>query len=170
MTFVAEYMYQAGIFFSDIDTKPEFDLSTGQVSAGRAVVQCTRTTGVFTGYKIMAQYEATSAVTIDTSGNKKVYIEIPESFVNDSTLITAILTSGQNLGVGLIKSTTNYPSHDNYIPLWEITSGDIPSAVDVRPAFVPRGIPDSVMYFDAAGKGNYIPLSSGTINKFFKSN
>ena len=56
--------------------------------------------------------------TIDVTGNKVVYIEVPSANVEDMSLNT----DPNGLNIGEIKSTSLYPSHTNYIPLWTITA------------------------------------------------
>lgn len=83
--------------FTDYNTKNEFKLGNGQISGGKAIIRCTRTTGNFAGSQMLALFESTATESISTSGDKKVFIEIPEIYVNDSTAITDTLTQGLNL-------------------------------------------------------------------------
>jgi hypothetical protein len=72
--------------------------------------------------------------TVNVTGTRKIFIEIPENLVNDGTLInnetTGINDQRLGLGIAVIKSELTYPAHTNYIPLREINAG-VPT--DVRP-------------------------------------
>ncbi len=90
-------------------------VTTNSVAAGEGFILCTRTNG----QKIMVDYNNTSAVTIDTTGTKKVWIGISQSVVDDG--------SGNALdgtGIATIQTGASYPSA-NYIPLATIVSGAI---------------------------------------------
>lgn len=90
-------------------------VTTNSVAAGEGFILCTRTNG----QKIMVDYNNTSAVTIDTTGTKKVWIGISQSVVDDG--------SGNALdgtGIATIQTGALYPS-SNYIPLATIVSGAI---------------------------------------------
>ena len=170
-TWIHNYLlHQVWVMFTDYNTKNEFKLGNGQISGGKAIIRCTRTTGNFAGSKILALFESTATESISTSGDKKVFIEIPEIYVNDSTAITDTLTQGLNLWVGVIKSEADYPSHTNYIPLWEITGGDWEQAVDVRPEILARGKPNTISYIDNNGVQRNMMLDASSLNKFLKSN
>jgi hypothetical protein len=170
-TWIHNYLlHQVWVMFTDYNTKNEFKLGNGQISGGKAIIRCTRTTGNFAGSKMLALFESTATESISTSGDKKVFIEIPEIYVNDSTAITDTLTQGLNLWVGVIKSEADYPSHTNYIPLWEITGGDWEQAVDVRPEILARGKPNTISYTDNNGVQRNMMLDASSLNKFLKSN
>lgn len=66
-------------------------------------------------------YENTTAVTIDTSGTKKVFVRIPKVNINDP----AYNSTSQNIAV--IETGDDYPTED-YIPLASITAGVITDA------------------------------------------
>jgi hypothetical protein len=70
----------------------------------------------------------------------------------------------------VIKSEADYPSHTNYIPLWEITGGDWEQAVDVRPEILARGKPNTISYTDNNGVQRNMMLDASSLNKFLKSN
>jgi hypothetical protein len=70
----------------------------------------------------------------------------------------------------VIKSEADYPSHTNYIPLWEITGGDWEQAVDVRPEILARGKPNTISYIDNNGVQRNMMLDASSLNKFLKSN
>jgi hypothetical protein len=73
--------------------------------------------------------------TLDVTGNKKIYIELPSTNIEDGTLNTDV--NGE--WIASIKCTTNYPSHTNYAKLYEITWWDRENAVDVREDFRLKG-------------------------------
>ena len=80
------------------------------------------------------------------------------------------MTNGINENIGEIKSTVDYPTHSNYIPLWEVTSGDRSNATDMRPEVRRFGKKNSVIYFDGNGEEHEINLDAASIGKFFMSN
>jgi len=161
---------QVGVMFSDMVTKTEFVLWDWQITAGSAVVKCTRATWAFAWKEVLALFESTATESISTAWDKKVFIEIPEGYVNDSTTITDTLTQWINLWVGIIRSESDYPSHSNYIPLWEITGWDWAAATDVRPEVRRFWKKNSLSFFDDNGKETFIDLNSASINKFLMSN
>ncbi|HPC34025.1 MAG TPA: hypothetical protein PLP73_00005, partial [Candidatus Absconditabacterales bacterium] len=170
-TWIHNYeMYQVGVLFQNLNTKAEFKLGNGTISSGKAIIRCKRTTGPFAGNEILVLFESTATETLNLSGDKKVFIEIPEMFINDSTTITDELTQGLNLNVGAIKSEQDYPTHTNYIPLWEITGGDRQNAVDKRPVILTRGKPNTIKYYDKNGIEFNIAIDNSSLNKFLKSN
>ena len=123
-TWISNYMLkQPWVMFSNYSTKPEFALGNWQIAWGKAIIRCTRTTGTFAGEEILACFESTATESISTSWNKKVFIEIPQVYVNDSTYYGYINLMSKLMSVRII-SDSDYPSHTNYIPLWEISNGD----------------------------------------------
>lgn len=170
-TWISNYMLkQPWVMFSNYSTKPEFALGNWQISWGKAIIRCTRTTGTFAGEEILACFESTSTENISTAWNKKVYIEIPEVYVNDSTAITDSLTQWANLNVWRIVSSDSYPTHSNYIPLWEITNGDWQNATDLRPEVLRRGKPNTLSYFGGNGEEERIDIDNSSLNKYLMSN
>lgn len=99
-------------------------VSTNSVAIGKCLIHCTRTSTT-PNETVWVVFENTSAVTIDTSGTKKVYIEVTQANINDGTL--NIDPTG--VGIATIKTGASYPS-SNYIPLASITGGVI---TDDRP-------------------------------------
>ena len=165
-TWISNYMLkQPWVMFSNYSTKPEFALGNWQISWGKAIIRCTRTTGTFAGEEILACFESTSTENISTAWNKKVYIEIPEVYVNDSTAITDSLTQWANLNVWRIVSSDSYPTHSNYIPLWEITNGDWQNATDLRPEVLRRGKPNTLSYFGWNWEEERIDIDNNSLNK-----
>lgn len=170
-TWINNYMIkQPWVMFSNYSTKPEFALGNWQISWGKAIIRCTRTTGTFAGEEILACFESTSTENISTAWNKKVYIEIPEVYVNDSTAITDSLTQWANLNVWRIVSSDSYPTHNNYIKLWEISNGDWQNATDLRPEVLRRGKPNTLSYFGGNGEEERIDIDNASLNKYLMSN
>lgn len=170
-TWIENYMIkQPWVMFSDLSTKPEFALGNWQIAGGKAIIRCTRTTGTFAWEEILVSFESTTTENISTSWNKKVFIEIPEVYVNDSTAITDTLTQGVNLWVWRIVSDTDFPSHSNYIPLWEITGGDWQNATDLRPEVLRRGKPNTLSYFGWNWEEERIDIDNASLNKYLMSN
>lgn len=58
------------------------EVTENSVSAGRGMIQVTRT-AVTPNEVFYIVYENTEAVTIDTSGDKKVFVKIPKANLND---------------------------------------------------------------------------------------
>lgn len=170
-TWVENYMIkQPWVLFSNYSTKPEFALGNWQIAWGKAIIRCTRTTGTFAWEEILASFESTTTENISTSWNKKVFIEIPEVYVNDSTSITDTLTQWVNLWVWRIVSDSDYPSHSNYIPLWEITWWDWENAVDKRPEILKRWKPNTLSYYWGNGEEGRIAIDNSSLNKYLMSN
>ena len=170
-TWIHNYLIkQPWVFFSNYQTKPEFALGNWQIAWGKAIIRCTRTTGTFAGEEILACFESTATESISTSWNKKVFIEIPQVYVNDSTAITDTLTWWANLWVWRIVSDSDYPSHTNYIPLWEISNGDWQNATDVRPEVLRRGKPNTISYFGWNWEEERIDIDNSSLNKYLMSN
>lgn len=170
-TWISNYMLkQPWVMFSNYSTKPEFALGNWQIAWGKAIIRCTRTTGTFAGEEILACFESTATESISTSWNKKVFIEIPQVYVNDSTAITDTLTWWANLWVWRIVSDSDYPSHTNYIPLWEISNGDWQNATDVRPEVLRRGKPNTISYFGWNWEEERIDIDNSSLNKYLMSN
>lgn len=88
------------------------------------MIKCTRTSTT-PNETVWVVFENTSAVTIDTTGTKKVWIAIDQSRINDGTLNT----DPTGAGIGAITTGASYPA-SNFIPLAVITGGSI---VDDRP-------------------------------------
>ncbi len=95
------------------------EVTTNSVSAWRALVKVTRT-NVTPNQEFLVHYEATSAVTIDTTGTKKVYIEVTQLNINDGSQNT----NADGTWIGSIQTDSSYPS-TNFIPLADIVSSVI---------------------------------------------
>lgn len=98
-------------------------VTTNTVAIGKCLIACTRTSTT-PNEDVWVVFENTTAVTIDTSGTKKVWVEITQANINDGS---ANALGGT--GIGAITTGANYPA-GNYIPLAVITGGSI---VDDRP-------------------------------------
>lgn len=125
-----------GVLFSDLSNKPEFDLDlwSGELSAGTAIVKCTRTASQpIANQSFYVIFQSSETVSVNVSVGRKIFIEIENSLVQDPTLIEDTPPStdyAQWFNIGSIKSETSYPAHWNYIKLFEITSW--PTKVDYR--------------------------------------
>jgi hypothetical protein len=124
------------VLFTNFGTLPEFDLDAGVLSGWVCAIRCTRTSGANlpANKEFMAIVHVVGDETVNVTGTRKIFIEIPENLVNDGTLInnevTGINDQRLGLGIAVIKSELTYPAHTNYIPLREINAG-VPT--DVRP-------------------------------------
>lgn len=67
----------------------------------------------------MVSYSNTASVTIDSSGTKKVWVEVSQAKLNDGS---ANATDGT--GIAVINTGASYPA-GNYMPLASITGGVI---------------------------------------------
>lgn len=94
------------------------EVTTNSVAPWKAFIEVTRTS-VTPNETFYIQYENTSAVTIDTSWDKKVFIAIPKANINDSWYNGATWE-----GIAIIQTGASYPTED-YIPLASITGGVI---------------------------------------------
>ena len=90
-----------------------------------AYVLCTRaTTSPIPNQKFLVKFECFGTKSLPAVTGNKVYIEIDNSLVNDPTLIKDEAGSTSFalwLNIWEIKSTPTYPSHTNYLPLYEIS-------------------------------------------------
>lgn len=95
-----------------------------QVASGKALIKCTRANGqVF-----FATYMNTAALTIDTTGTKKVFVAIAQTKIDDGSANNA-----DGTGIATIQTAASYPSTGAYVPLASIISGVI---TDERPLYV----------------------------------
>ncbi|MDO4714311.1 MAG: hypothetical protein Q4B28_06850, partial [bacterium] len=117
-----------------------FDNDTKKLSAGSdiatAYILCTRpASNPIPNQKFLAQFEFTGSLDfLNITNGDKIFIEIKENLVNDPTLIEDLDTQtnyNQGLGIGEIKMAKNYPSHSNYLKLYEWNEGKL---VDLRKA------------------------------------
>lgn len=88
-------------------------VSSGSVAVGKAFVECTRSNGE----KIMVLFENTSPLSVDTSGNAKIFVRIPQENIDNGSLNAE---DGSN--IGRIERAAAYPSL-NYVPLASVTGG-----------------------------------------------
>jgi len=115
-----------------------WDNTSKRLSAGAdiatAYVLCTRaTSSPIPNQKFLAQFEFTGYLDfLNSTDGDKIFVEIKENLIKDPSLIEDIDSNtsyAQGLGIGEIKIAKSYPSHSNYLPLWEIQGGQ---AVDKR--------------------------------------
>lgn len=103
------------------------NVANGFVEVGRALVAVTRTNMV-PNQKFFVHAEITTKEAIDTSGTKKVWLEVNKQFVNDGTLAT----EPNGTEIARIMTGANFPNPNEtaFIPLAEINGGVI---TDRRP-------------------------------------
>ena len=115
-----------------------WDNTSKRLSAGAdiatAYVLCTRaTSSPIPNQKFLAQFEFTGYLDfLNSTDGDKIFVEIKEKLIKDPSLIEDLDSNtsyAQGLGIGEIKIAKSYPSHSNYLPLWEIQGGQ---AVDKR--------------------------------------
>ena len=115
-----------------------WDNTSKRLSAGAdiatAYVLCTRaTSSPIPNQKFLAQFEFTGYLDfLNCTDGDKIFVEIKEKLIKDPSLIEDLDSNtsyAQGLGIGEIKIAKSYPSHSNYLPLWEIQGGQ---AVDKR--------------------------------------
>lgn len=94
----------------------------GFVEVGRALVAVTRTNMV-PNQKFFVHAEVTTKEAIDTTGTKKVWLEVNKQFVNDGTLAT----EPNGTEIARIMTGANFPNPNEtaFIPLAEINGGVI---------------------------------------------
>lgn len=134
--------YKSWILFSNFATKPEFDLDevTGTISAWSAVIICNRASSApIQNEKIMVGFELSwDKEWLTVTAWSKIFIEIQNDKVQDPTLISDPNNThkySQWLSLGAVKSAQEWPSHDNYMKLWE---NDAWIWIDHRVAPIPR--------------------------------
>jgi hypothetical protein len=92
------------------------EVTTNQVAKGYAFVETTRAGGE----SFYVEVEVTADTVIDTTGTKKVRLELAQSFVDDYTTVPA-----DRDGVATIETGASYPGSGNFVKLASITSGTI---------------------------------------------
>ena len=111
-----------------------FDKSKGELSAGseiaEAVILCKRPTSYpIQNQTFLAQFQFTWKLeNLQTVEGTKIYIEIKESLIVDPTLIAdqpGSTNFAKGFDIGEIKATPEWPSHENFLKLYEISSGDL---------------------------------------------
>lgn len=109
-------------------TGTDLVLTWTTLSAGTAVVKCTRTSNVapFTSRDFLCLVQLSTDETVSVANNRKIFIEVDESLVNNSALIT----DATGLSVSSLKSEAAYPTNTNYIALYEVDG--VGTVTDVR--------------------------------------
>ena len=111
-----------------------FDKSKGELSAGseiaEAVILCKRPTSYpIQNQTFLAQFQFTWKLeNLQTVEGTKIYIEIKESLIVDPTLIAdqpGSTNFAKGFDIGEIKATPERPSHENFLKLYEISSGEV---------------------------------------------
>ena len=106
-------------------------VTANTVATGKCLIRCTRTSAT-PNEDLWVVFENTTAVTINTSGTTKVWVQIPQANINDGTLNT----NSDGTNIGSIQTGASYPS-SNYVPLASVTSGVI---TDARPSATIAGL------------------------------
>lgn len=111
-----------------------FDKSKGELSAGseiaEAVILCKRPTSYpIQNQTFLAQFQFIGTLeNLQTVEGTKIYIEIKENLIMDPTLIAdqpGSTSFAKGFDIGEIKATPEWPSHENYLKLYEISSGEV---------------------------------------------
>lgn len=111
-----------------------FDKSKGEISSGseiaEAVILCKRPTSYpIQNQTFLAQFQFTGKLeNLQTVEGTKIYIEIKENLIMDPTLIAdqpGSTNFAKGFDIGEIKATPERPSHENYLKLYEISSGEV---------------------------------------------
>ena len=111
-----------------------FDKSKGELSAGseiaEAVILCKRPTSYpIQNQTFLAQFQFTGKLeNLQTIEGTKIYIEIKENLIMDPTLIAdqpGSTNFAKGFDIGEIKATPERPSHENFLKLYEISSGEV---------------------------------------------
>lgn len=139
------------------------EVTTNQVGTGTAFIKVTRTATTPTE-EILVKLEITANEVIDTSGTKKVWLEINQNNINDPGLNDVNGTTA-----GSIKTGASYPA-SNYIPLASITGGVITDdRVFVRLKLLRKWLtPNRIFYTDSTGQE--IELAFGTAGQILTGN
>lgn len=124
---------QWGVHFSNAN-RTELAYSAGNIAPGIASVVCTRaTSSPIANQKFLAVFYSDTNVPVVAAANRKIYIEIDETLINSPALISDVspaIDYALGLNIGSIKSTTSYPTHSNYLKLYEFDASGNP--IDVR--------------------------------------
>ena len=111
-----------------------FDKSKGEISSGseiaEAVILCKRPTSYpIQNQTFLAQFQFTWKLeNLQTVEGTKIYIEIKENLIVDPTLIAdqpGSTNFAKGFDIGEVKATPERPSHENYLKLYEISSGEV---------------------------------------------
>jgi hypothetical protein len=111
-----------------------FDKSKGELSAGseiaEAVILCKRPTSYpIQNQTFLAQFQFTGKLeNLQTVEGTKIYIEIKENLIMDPTLIAdqpGSTNFAKGFDIGEVKATPERPSHENFLKLYEISSGEV---------------------------------------------
>lgn len=131
------------------------EVTTNQVANGVAFIKVTRTATTPTE-EILVKLEITTNEVIDTSGTKKVWLEINQNNINDPGLNDANGTTA-----GSIQTGANYPA-GNYIPLADITGGVITDEREfIKLKLLRKWLtPNSIFYTDTNGVEKELALGT----------
>lgn len=167
------------VLFDDMTAKAEFALSwtswTVDISAGKAIIVCTRATASpITNKKLAIRYELSSTKSLSTLSGDKVYIEIDQSLIDNPTLIEDTYPStsyAQGKGIWVLTNSASYPVTNSYIKLRENVAN---VWTDVRTT--PKLLANRMDFIDADGNFStewsitaldLIALRSSTAQEFY---
>lgn len=133
-------------------------VTTNSVAPGEFLIKVTRT-NTTPNETFFVYVEITTAETIDTSGSKKVWLEIAQAKINSTEL-----NATDGTGVAELKTGASYPSSGvYYIPLASITGGSITDARNysgvrigeitelINPLFLQAVASDKAKFIDSTG-------------------
>ena len=128
-------------------------VTLNQVSVGSALISVTSN-----GQTWLITFHNTSLVTIDTSGTKKVWIEVTQAKIDNG-----VSNNEDGTGIAFINTGASYPWSGSYIPLASIASGVI---TDDRVFISMKAIKRKAMtanrllYIDASGNEQELPYGT----------
>lgn len=128
-------------------------VTTNQVWVGSALISVTSN-----GQTWLITYHNTSVVTIDTSGTKKVWIDVTQSKIDNG-----VANNEDGTGIAQINTGASYPWSGSYIPLASITGGVITDdRVFVSMKNVKRKgmAAHRLIYIDASGNESELPYGT----------
>lgn len=128
-------------------------VTLNQVAVGSALISVTSN-----GQTWLITFHNTSLVTIDTSGTKKVWIEVTQAKIDNG-----VSNNEDGTGIAFINTGASYPWSGSYIPLASIASGVI---TDDRVFISMKAIKRKAMtanrllYIDASGNEQELPYGT----------
>ncbi len=128
-------------------------VTLNQVAVGSALISVTSN-----GQTWLITFHNTSLVTIDTSGTKKVWIEVTQAKIDNG-----VSNNEDGTGIAFINTGASYPWSGSYIPLASIASGVI---TDERVFISMKAIKRKAMtanrllYIDASGNEQELPYGT----------
>lgn len=126
------------------------EVVSGFVNVGRAMVEVTRTNTV-PYQKFLVHVEITTREPVDTTGNKKIWLEVNEQYINNGTLAT----DPRGVGIARVLTGENFPIK-NSLPLAEIVNGQIvKKSTEISTKFLQKYVPSRTNLNDIKTPGFY---------------